>query len=87
MSKHEPLFHDGTYLGSFLVGENQITFGQDFAWYKGIPPGRWNVFDLTDMWKLVAPGYGEKGSGYGNGALLVSKRGRETLPPEFQPDV
>lgn len=81
----EPLFHYGTYLGSFVVGENKILFGQDFSWYLGIPTGRWDVFETLGHWTLVAPGYGEM-LNYGNGALLVSREGRETLPPEFQPD-
>jgi hypothetical protein len=80
------LLHRGTYLGSFLIGENKIQYGQDFSYYRGIPVGRWDVFEMSGVWKLVAPGYGEV-SNYGNGALLVSKEGRETLPPEFQPDV
>lgn len=52
---------------------NGIRYLQDFFFYRGIPAGEYQVFKLGEgAFKLVAPGYGELGGDYGNGALIVS---------------
>ena len=57
--------------------DNNIVYGQDHGFGRGIPDGVW--FDITPMpeaslftkhlYVLRAPGYG--GEPYGNGALFV----------------
>ena len=61
--------------------DNDIPYGQDFCYYKGVPDGvTFDIFDFGNFWKLVAPGYGDmSGGGYGNGALAISK---ESMPLE-----
>lgn len=61
--------------------DNGIMYGQDFAYYKGVPDGvTFDVFDVGNGWRLVAPGYGDlSGGAYGNGALYISK---ESMPLE-----
>jgi hypothetical protein len=53
---------------------NDIPYGQDFAWRRGVPAGR--AFTVFAAWQdkvvLRAPGYGEPGQ-YGNEALYVHK--------------
>ncbi len=51
--------------------ENRILFGQDCAYYRGIPEGvEFTVSRVNkDVLKLTACGFG--GNPYGNGALFV----------------
>lgn len=53
--------------------DNNILYGQDFRFYRGVPPGEYELRDNGGYWKLVAPGYGMTGKGYGNGALAIPK--------------
>lgn len=53
--------------------DNEILYGQDFSWHRGIPDGI--VFEAEkkgDYYVLTAPGYGKIGN-YGNGALYVGQ--------------
>ncbi len=52
-------------------GENDIDYGQDFRFFRGIPAGiAFTVTNMGDRCRLYAPGYGSQP--YGNGALSVS---------------
>ena len=59
---------------TFRAG-NKIPFGQDFAFFRGLPSGiPFTVDEIlpSGLVKLVGPGYGElgfAGADYGNGAL------------------
>ena len=53
---------------------NKLRYGQDFRESAGVPAGvRFAVYPIagSTMSKLVAPGYGELGGDYGNGALYL----------------
>lgn len=70
-------------IGTITIGDNEILFGQDFAYYRGIPPGEWQIFGLgVGGFKLIAPGYGDqsKPGQYGNGALYVPASELVNLP-------
>lgn len=62
---------------------NDTVCGQDFAYYRGVPPGQYQCYDIGFAWMLVAPGYGEIGGNYGNGALIISKESYPLLPGEL----
>lgn len=70
-------------IGTVEISDNAILFGQDFLYYRGIPPGEYQIFKLgAGGFKLVAPGYGDlsKPGQYGNGALYVPKEELSNLP-------
>lgn len=70
-------------IGTIKVGDNSILFGQDFAYYRGVPPGEYQIFCRDEGgFKLVAPGYGDRSrpGQYGNGALYVPKNELANLP-------
>lgn len=70
-------------IGTIEITNNVILFGQDFAYYRGIPPGEYQIFGLgVGGFKLVAPGYGDmsKPGQYGNGALYVPAKELVNLP-------
>lgn len=56
---------------SFREG-NQIAYGQDFMWYRGVPHDI--IFTVETLIRgqarLIGPGHG--GQPYGNGAIYVS---------------
>jgi hypothetical protein len=59
---------DRTHL---VLPENDIAFGQDFRFFRGIPSGiDFEVKQMGTLVKLIAPGYG--GEPYGNGALYLN---------------
>lgn len=72
------------YLIGFIdLNDNEILFGQDFAYYRGIPPGEYQVLRRNDGgFKLIAPGYGDQSQPgqYGNGALYVPAAELINLP-------
>lgn len=70
-------------IGILEISDNEILFGQDFAYYRGIPPGEYQIFSAgAGGFKLVAPGYGDmsKPGQYGNGALYVPAAELVNLP-------
>lgn len=70
MSTINPL---SEFIGTVEVPEgNGIRYGQDHAFRRGIPAGRYSVYRFGEgAYKLIAPGYGMQRD-YGNGALYVS---------------
>lgn len=66
--------------------DNQIPYGQDFGFYRGVPSGvdfkveksTGELFDVPGLFRLTAYGYGQlepyDEHSYGNGALHVSSR-------------
>jgi len=70
-------------IGFITLGDNEILFGQDFAYYRGIPPGEYQISkNGAGGFKLIAPGYGDqsKPGQYGNGALYVPAAELVNLP-------
>ena len=60
--------------------DNDIVFGQDHAWWVGVPSNL--TFEVDEIWKdgkvwLSAPGYG--GEPYGNGKILVYLKTHQQL--------
>ena len=60
---------------TFLFETDDIVFGQDFAWWRGVIPGvRFTLEQFTHEGRyawLRGPGYGNSGQ-YGNGAIHVA---------------
>lgn len=51
---------------------NQIPYGQDFRFLRGIPDDiPFTVHEYANEYMLRGPGYGDPGN-YGNGALFVT---------------
>lgn len=64
---------------------NNIPYGHDFGFYRGIPSDRdwWIAKSKSGSIALVREGYGVKGS-YGSGCLLVSPEHIAALLPPLQ---
>ena len=61
-------------IGRIKFKPNNIAYGQDFSFYRGIPTDVWFSIRRSSEKQIVleAPGYG--GEPYGNGCLYISVR-------------
>lgn len=64
------------HAGDTLQIEGEFSFGQDHSFWRGeIPDTTFTVRGMVGVWVcLEAPGYGELGGHYGNGAIFVSPK-------------
>lgn len=71
---------------ALFVEGNDVHYGQDFGYYRGVPAGVYDVTQTATGWKLTAPGYGAKDD-YGNGALRITKEAYRDFPGLMFSDV